>query len=76
METLDRINYIKNWILNYCKLMPKEPESLVVGVSGGIDSSVTSTICALTKKKNNSPFNAYKTNKGPARFKFKTSGMA
>jgi NAD+ synthase len=31
--------------------MPKEPDSLVVGVSGGIDSSVTSTICALTKKK-------------------------
>tara|TARA_Y100000590_G_scaffold266967_1_gene299823 strand:+ start:104 stop:784 length:681 start_codon:yes stop_codon:yes gene_type:complete len=31
--------------------MPKEPESLIVGVSGGIDSSVTSTICALTGKK-------------------------
>tara|TARA_B100000427_G_scaffold304268_1_gene289399 strand:- start:200 stop:880 length:681 start_codon:yes stop_codon:yes gene_type:complete len=31
--------------------MPKEPESLVVGISGGIDSSVTSTICALTGKK-------------------------
>ena len=31
--------------------MPKEPDSLVVGVSGGIDSSVTSTICALTGKK-------------------------
>jgi len=23
--------------------MPKEPDSLVVGISGGIDSSVTST---------------------------------
>jgi NAD+ synthase len=31
--------------------MPKEPDSLVVGISGGIDSSVTSTICALTGKK-------------------------
>jgi len=39
--------------------MPKEPETLVVGISGGIDSSVTSTICALTEKKNNSSFNAY-----------------
>ena len=51
MQTADRINYIKSWILDYCKSMPKEPDSLVVGVSGGIDSSVTSTICALTGKK-------------------------
>ncbi len=51
MQTSDRINYIKNWLLNYCKTMPKEPDSLVVGISGGIDSSVTSTICALTGKK-------------------------
>jgi len=51
MQTSKRIDYIKNWILDYCKSMPKEPDSLVVGVSGGIDSSVTSTICALTGKK-------------------------
>jgi len=51
MQTPDRINYIKSWILDYCKSMPKEPDSLVVGISGGIDSSVTSTICALTGKK-------------------------
>ena len=51
MQTTERINYIKNWILDYCKLMPKEPESLIVGVSGGIDSSVVSTVCALTGKK-------------------------
>ena len=31
--------------------MPKEPKSLVIGISGGIDSSVTSAICALTGKK-------------------------
>jgi len=31
--------------------MPVEAEALVVGISGGIDSSVTSTICALTGKK-------------------------
>jgi len=51
MQISDRISYIKSWILDYCKSMPKEPDSLVVGISGGIDSSVTSTICALTGKK-------------------------
>ena len=51
MKTSERINYIKSWILDYCKSMPNEAETLVVGISGGIDSSVTSTICALTGKK-------------------------
>ena len=51
MKTTERITYIKNWILDYCKSMPKEPQTLVVGVSGGVDSAVTSTICALTGKK-------------------------
>jgi len=51
MQTPERINYIKNWISGYCKSMPKEPDSLVLGISGGIDSSVVSTICALTGKK-------------------------
>ena len=47
--------------------MPKEPDSLVIGISGGIDSSVTSTICALTGKKNYSSFYANKTNKRTTR---------
>ena len=51
MQTSERINYIKSWIVDYCKNMHKEPDSLVVGISGGIDSSVVSTICALTGKK-------------------------
>ena len=51
MQTTERIDYIKNWIIDYCKSMPKAPEALVIGISGGIDSSVTSTICALTGKK-------------------------
>ncbi len=51
MKTSERINYIKSWIFDYCKSMPKEPDSLVIGISGGIDSSVASTICALTGKK-------------------------
>jgi NAD+ synthase len=48
MQTTERIDYIKSWILDYCKTMVKKPNSLVIGVSGGIDSSVTSTLCALT----------------------------
>lgn len=51
MKTPERIQYIKNWIIKYCRLMPKEPDSLVVGVSGGIDSSVVSAICSMTEKK-------------------------
>tara|TARA_B100000686_G_C16681253_1_gene912084 strand:- start:501 stop:1241 length:741 start_codon:yes stop_codon:yes gene_type:complete len=48
MNVTERINKIKNWILNYCNSMSKKPDCLVIGVSGGIDSAVTSTICALT----------------------------
>ena len=51
MQTSERVNYIKKWIGDYCESMPKKPDSLVVGISGGIDSSVTSTICALTGRK-------------------------
>ena len=51
MQTIDRINRIKNWISAYCKAMPKEATALVIGISGGIDSSVTSTLCAMTGKK-------------------------
>jgi len=51
MQTSERINYIKNWIIEYCKSMPREADSLIIGISGGIDSSVTSTLCALTGKK-------------------------
>ena len=51
MQTLERINKIKDLITSYCKSMPKEASTLVIGISGGIDSSVTSTLCALTGKK-------------------------
>ncbi|MBM5787432.1 MAG: NAD(+) synthase [Pelagibacterales bacterium] len=48
MTVEERVKYIKNWILKYIKSMPKKPSCLVVGVSGGIDSAVVSTIAALT----------------------------
>jgi NAD+ synthase len=51
MTAADRIQFIKNWIKNYCNSMEKKPDTLVVGVSGGIDSAVVSTISAMTGMK-------------------------
>ena len=51
MKVIERINFISNWILEYATKNSNSKFELVVGVSGGIDSSVTSTICALTEKK-------------------------
>tara|TARA_B100000287_G_scaffold244496_1_gene229927 strand:- start:6721 stop:7458 length:738 start_codon:yes stop_codon:yes gene_type:complete len=48
MEARKKIIFIKDWILNYVNSMPKKADSLVIGISGGIDSSVTSTLCAMT----------------------------
>ena len=51
MEVNKKTIFIKDWILNYVNSMPKKAQSLVIGVSGGIDSSVVSAVCALTGKK-------------------------
>ena len=51
MEPKERIIFITGWILDYCSKMPNKPESLVIGVSGGIDSAVVSTICAASGMK-------------------------
>ena len=51
MNADKRIEKIKHWILDYCESMPIKPKCLIIGVSGGIDSAVTSTICALTGMK-------------------------
>ena len=48
MNAAERIEFIKNWIKNYCNSMERKPYCLVVGVSGGIDSAVVSTISAMT----------------------------
>ena len=40
------INKITDWIKNYCS--ENSLRSLIVGISGGIDSSVVSTLCAKT----------------------------
>ena len=42
------IEYIVNWITSYVKSTNGKIKSLVVGVSGGIDSALVSTLCAMT----------------------------
>jgi len=51
MKVIKKIEFIKDWILQYVDSMPKKAKSLVIGISGGIDSSVTSTLCAMTGMK-------------------------
>ena len=51
MKVEKRVKIIKDWINNYCDNTSFKPKSLVVGISGGIDSSVVSTICSLTNRK-------------------------
>ncbi len=46
-----RAEIITKWIDDYCKNESFNPKSLVVGISGGIDSSVVSTLCAKTGRK-------------------------
>ncbi len=48
MEVNKKVVFIKDWILNYVNSMPVKAQSLVIGISGGIDSSVTSSLCAMT----------------------------
>lgn len=49
MKTQEVIKYIAEWLKNYSD--QSKTEGYVIGVSGGIDSAVTSTLCALTGKK-------------------------
>ena len=48
MKVSKKVTFIKDWIFNYVNSMPKKAQSLVIGISGGVDSSVTSTLCAMT----------------------------
>ncbi len=51
MEVKKRAKIITDWINNYCDSASYNPKALVVGISGGIDSSVVSTLCANTGRK-------------------------
>lgn len=46
MKTQQVIEHISHWLKEYCER--NKQQGFVVGVSGGIDSAVTSTLCART----------------------------
>ena len=48
MKTFEKVKHISNWIKSYVDQMPRRAESLIIGISGGIDSSVSSTLSAMT----------------------------
>ena len=48
MKPSAKVNFISSWITDYVKKMPNKAQSLVIGISGGIDSSVSSTLSAMT----------------------------
>ena len=48
MSPSEKVKFISNWIKSYVDQMPNKAESLVIGISGGIDSSVSSTLSAMT----------------------------
>ena len=48
MKPLEKAQFISNWIKDYAEKMPSKAQSLIIGISGGIDSSVSSTLSAMT----------------------------
>ena len=48
MNSDKKIEYISNWIKKYILSLQFTSPSLIIGVSGGIDSAVTSTLCCKT----------------------------
>ena len=46
MHTKEKIEFISNWIKDYAH--SNNVDALVIGISGGIDSAVTSTLSAKT----------------------------
>ena len=48
MKNQDKIDFIVGWITDYVSEMPNPAKSLIVGVSGGIDSALTSTLASMS----------------------------
>ena len=48
MKSFEKAQFISNWIKDYVEKMPSKAQSLIIGISGGIDSAVSSTLSAMT----------------------------
>lgn len=48
IKTKNVIKHISSWLQNYSE--KSNTNGFVIGISGGIDSAVTSTLCALSGK--------------------------
>ncbi len=62
MDSKQIIKHIVSWLNDYCE--NAKTTGFIVGISGGIDSAVTSTLCAMTGKKVlvlNMPIRQFKT---------------
>ena len=51
MDVKKREDIITKWINKYSDETSYKPKALVIGISGGIDSSVVSALCASTGRK-------------------------
>ena len=60
----ERIEFIVDWIKGYSDKVKYNPVSLIIGVSGGVDSAVASTLSAKTiqKDRTNEMNNNYEQN--------------
>ena len=57
----ERIEFIVDWIKGYSDKVKYNPVSLIIGVSGGVDSAVASTLSAKTKLKTFASYSLVKT---------------
>ena len=48
MEASKKVLFVSSWIKKYVETMPSKAQALIIGISGGIDSSVASTLSAMT----------------------------
>ena len=66
MNNTKKINYITEWIKSYVNTMEKPAQSLIVGISGGIDSALSSTLSSLTGIKTIAISMPISTNQNPS----------
>ena len=48
MTPTEKSKFRSSWIKEYVEKRPNKAQALVIGISGGIDSSVSSTLSAMT----------------------------